>query len=218
MLVAGLGNLKFMEEQKTGRLEAIWIKRAHKGPMDSVSEAELVEGQGLKNNADQGGRRQVAILSKERWEEATSISTGPPATRTAAILSKERWEEATAGLVETAAELEAGLAGAEEQSGQPISSGGNQSDNHIHPKDRRANLFVSGLDLEATRGWTLAVGGHRLVIAGETKPCAFMDDICDGLQDALRPHWGGGAYAQVLDSGTISIGDRVTLTPPSEGD
>lgn len=201
MLVVGLGNLKFMTEQKTaanetgkGRLEAIWIKRAHKGPMDAVSEAELVEGQGLKNNADQGGRRQVAILSKERWEEAT------------------------AELAETTAELEAGLAGAEEQSGQPISSGGNQSDNHIHPKDRRANLFVSGVDLEETRGWTLAVGGHRMVIAGETKPCAFMDDICDGLQDALRPRWGGGAYAQVLDSGTISVGDRVTLSPPSEGD
>ena len=194
MLVAGLGNLKFMTEAKTGRLEAIWIKRVHKGPMDAVSEAELLEGQGLKGNADQGGRRQVTILSKKRWEEAV------------------------AGLIEATAELGAGPAGAEERPGQPISSGGNQSDNHIHPKDRRANLFVSGLDLEETRGWTLAVGGHRMVIAGETKPCAFMDDIYDGLQDALRPNWGGGAYAQVLDSGTISVGDPVTLTPPSEGD
>ena len=171
-----------MTETKTGLLEAIWIKRAHKGPMDSVSEAELLEGRGLKGNADQGGRRQVAILSKERWEEAV-----------------------------------AGLAEAEEQSGPPISSGDNQSGNYIQPKDRRANLFVSGLDLEDTRGWKLTVGGYRMVIAGETKPCAFMDDICDGLQDALRPHWGGGAYAQVLDSGTISIGDYVMLTPPSDG-
>lgn len=212
MLVVGLGNLKFMEERKTateemsssetpnrtdgstvgnaanhtgesakGRLEAIWIKRAHKGPMDAVSDAELVEGQGLKGNADQGGRRQVAILSRERWEEAT------------AGLRDGKSGEASHGESDAA-----GLA--------------------VYPKDRRANLFVSGLDLEDTRGWTLAVGGHRLVIAGETKPCAFMDDICDGLQDALRPRWGGGAYAQVLDSGTISVGDRVTLTPPSEGD
>ena len=181
MLVVGLGNLKFMEEQKTGRLEAIWIKRAHKGPMDAVSEAELVEGQGLRNNADQGGRRQVAILSRERWEEATAgLGAGKSGV--------ESHEESDA----------AGFA--------------------VDPKDRRANLFVSGVDLEETRGWTLAVGGHRMVIAGETKPCAFMDDICDGLQDALRPHWGGGAYAQVLDGGTIAVGDRVTLTPPSEGD
>ena len=168
-------------EAAKGRLEAIWIKRAHKGPMDAVSEAELVEGQGLKGNTDQGGRRQVAILSKERWEEAT-----------------------------------AGLRG--NKSGEESHGDTDAAGLAVHPKDRRANLFVSGLDLEETRGWTLAVGGHRLVIAGETKPCAFMDDICDGLQDALRPHWGGGAYAQVLDSGAISVGDRVTLTPPSEGD
>ena len=181
MPVAGLGNLKFMKEQKTGRLEAIWIKRAHKGPMDAVSEAELVEGQGLKNNADQGGRRQVAILSRERWEEATAgLGAGKPG-------GESHGESDAAGFA-------------------------------IDPKDRRANLFVSGLDLEETRGWTLAVGGHRMVIAGETKPCAFMDDICDGLQAAMRPHWGGGAYAQVLDGGTIAVGDRVTLTPPSEGD
>lgn len=180
MLVVGLGNLKFMTEQKTGRLEAIWIKRAHKGPMDAVSEAELVEGQGLKDNADQGGRRQVTILSKERWEEAV-----------------------------------AGLGGAkpgEESQGESHAAGFS-----VDPKDRRANLFVSGLDLQETRGWMLTVGGHRMVIAGETKPCAFMDDICDGLQDALRLHWGGGAYAQVLDGGTISVGDDVSLTPPSEG-
>ena len=209
MLVVGLANLKFMKRQNTatdetsasqtpasetpasethnrngeamkGRLEAIWIKRAHKGPMDAVSEAELVEGQGLKNNADQGGRRQVTILSKERWEEAT-VGLG------------------------------AGKSG-EESHGESDAAGF-----AVDPKDRRANLFVSGLNLQETRGWMLAVGGHRMVIAGETRPCAFMDDICYGLQDALRPNWGGGAYAQVLDGGAIYIGDEVTLTPPSEG-
>lgn len=197
MLVVGLGNLKFMNEATTdgatvagaivagassaakggatnggatkGRLQAIWLKRDHRGQMDEVATAVLVEGQGLEGNADQGGRRQVTILSKERWDGAVSG-------------------------------LEA------EQIGS------------LHPKDRRANLFVSGLDLEDTRGWTLKVGGHHMVIAGETKPCALMDDICDGLQDALRSHWGGGAYAQVVDGGTISVGDEVTLTPPSEGD
>lgn len=204
MPVAGLGNLKFMEEQKTGRLEAIWIKRAHKGPMDAVSEAELVEGQGLRNNADQGGRRQVAILSKERWEEAT-VGLG------AGKSSGESHGNSVAGFaVDGQAARHAKQKRAHEES--------DAAGFAVDPKDRRANLFVSGVDLEETRGWTLAVGGHRMVIAGETKPCAFMDDICDGLQDALRPHWGGGAYAQVLDGGTIAVGDRVTLTPPSEGD
>ena len=54
-----------MEE---GRLEAIWIKRAHGGPMDPVARATLRAGRGIAGNADQGGRRQVTMIDRQAWD------------------------------------------------------------------------------------------------------------------------------------------------------
>ncbi len=53
-----------------GRLEAIWIKRAHMGPMDAAPEAELVAGRGIRGNADQGRRRQVTVIERNAWDAA----------------------------------------------------------------------------------------------------------------------------------------------------
>jgi len=50
-------------------LEAIWIKRARRGPMDAVESVRVSAGEGLAGNANQGGARQVTILSAERWRE-----------------------------------------------------------------------------------------------------------------------------------------------------
>lgn len=143
-----------------GRLEAIWIKRAHRGPMDRVESAELVAGRGLVGNADQGKRRQVTVIALDTWNRL---------------------------MTELAAAAD--------------------------PSARRANLLVSGVNLIDSRGRVLSVGSCRLRIAGETRPCERMDEAVPGLRRAMDPAWGGGAFAEVLDDGAISVGDSVHFQP-----
>ena len=53
---------------ENGRVEAIWIKRGKRAPMDGVEQAEMIVGKGLVGNANQGGRRQITIIAAEVWE------------------------------------------------------------------------------------------------------------------------------------------------------
>jgi len=66
-----------------GRLVAIWVKRFKRGPMDPKPEAALVAGRGIEGNANQGGKRQVTILSSEAWREMMAEVGGDvdPSTR-----------------------------------------------------------------------------------------------------------------------------------------
>jgi len=72
----------------TGELLAIWIKRAHRGPMDAVDAATLVAGRGLVGNADQGRRRQVTLIDEAVWRERMEMAGGdaPPVRRRANLL------------------------------------------------------------------------------------------------------------------------------------
>lgn len=56
----------------SGRLEALWSKRAHRGPMDAREEATLVPEQGMVGSVGRSKRRQVTLLSVEAWAIATT--------------------------------------------------------------------------------------------------------------------------------------------------
>lgn len=139
-----------------GRVERIWVKRAHEGPMDEAEVATLEPGKGIVGNADTGGRRQVTLVALDRWRRA------------------------------------------EEELGA-----------EVDPSLRRANVLVSGIELVGPRDRTVRIGSCRLLVHGETPPCAVMDAQHQGLRAALEADWGGGAYGEVLDAGEIRVGDPV---------
>ena len=71
-----------------GRLDGIWVKRAHRGPMDARESGVLIAGKGLEGNVDRSSRRQVTIIEREVWE-ALMRETGasaPPSTRRANLM------------------------------------------------------------------------------------------------------------------------------------
>jgi MOSC domain-containing protein YiiM len=147
-----------------GRIERLWVKRAHRGAMDARESIELVAGRGVEGSADRGGRRQVTILEREVWE----------------ALVRELGSDAG-------------------------------------PETRRANVLVSGIDLRASRGRVLRLGGTRIRVGGEVKPCERMEEAVAGLRALMYPEWRGGAFGQILDGGIVAVGDAVVWEDPSDG-
>ncbi len=111
---------------------------------------------------------------------------------------------------------------------------------HAKPKSRRQVLLIEQETLEAlelepgavkenitTRGIDLSslpVDTHLLLgdeaelwVTGPCRPCGYMDEIRDGLQEELRGR--RGVLAWVKRGGQVRVGDTVRAQPPgSVGD
>ena len=75
---------------ETGKLETIWLKRAHGGKMDPVQRAQAKSARGLVGSADQGGKRQVTIIEQEEWARvmnAVGATLDPPTRRANLMVS-----------------------------------------------------------------------------------------------------------------------------------
>jgi MOSC domain-containing protein YiiM len=81
----------------------------------------------------------------------------------------------------------------------------------VEPRMRRANVMLRGLDLARSRGKVLQLGECRIRIYGETRPCERMEEAAPGLRAALSPEWRGGAFGEVLEGGTIRVGDEAAF-------
>jgi len=51
-------------------IKALWKKPLHGDVMKPVESLNLVTDDGIEGNADQGGWRQVTVISEERWAKA----------------------------------------------------------------------------------------------------------------------------------------------------
>ncbi len=80
---------------------------------------------------------------------------------------------------------------------------------------RRANLLVEGADLQSFLSKTISIGELRVEILDETRPCKLMDELHEGLREALKPAFRGGVFGRVLTGGAIAVGDTVGIISPS---
>ncbi len=76
---------------------------------------------------------------------------------------------------------------------------------------RRANLLISGINLENTKGKHLKVGEIVLEITGELVPCHRMDEQVMGLTKTLETNWRGGVTCRMVSEGNLKKGDEIKL-------
>ena len=81
----------------------------------------------------------------------------------------------------------------------------------VDPSKRRANVMLRGITLAHSRGRLLRLGNCLVRILGETRPCHQMEEAQAGLRNALDPNWRAGVFGEIVEGGTIRVGDPAEL-------
>jgi MOSC domain-containing protein YiiM len=81
----------------------------------------------------------------------------------------------------------------------------------VDPSKRRANVMLRGIPLANTRGKLLRLGSCLVRILGETRPCEQMEKAQPGLRNALSPNWRAGVFGEIVEGGSLRVGDSAEL-------
>jgi MOSC domain-containing protein YiiM len=80
----------------------------------------------------------------------------------------------------------------------------------IPPGAVRANIETQGIDLVELLGKQIQIGGAILFLYEARTPCEQMDALCSGLRELMEGSR-QGVMAQVVSSGKVRVGDRISL-------
>jgi MOSC domain-containing protein YiiM len=80
----------------------------------------------------------------------------------------------------------------------------------LEPGDLNENLTIRGMDVNMIpEGQRVRIGGALLEVTGPCTVCGELENVRPGLKEALRGR--RGVLARVLETGTVRIGDTLTL-------
>ena len=76
----------------------------------------------------------------------------------------------------------------------------------------RRNLAIKGINLNALKNHQFRIGDALFQTTGLCHPCSRMEQLLgEGGYNAMRGH--GGLTAEIISSGLLRVGDRVTVMP-----
>ena len=86
-----------------------------------------------------------------------------------------------------------------------------ETGHRVDPSKRRANIMLRGIALAESRGRHLRIGNCLVHILDETRPCERMEEAQPGLRKALGTAWRAGVFGEIVEGGSIRIGDGAEL-------